>query len=45
MKKSEIDKLNLRELKIALASGLRGSLYKHALARYLKMVRTEKGRG
>jgi len=37
MNKKQIDKMSFDELRFALAMGLKGDLYKHALKRYLKL--------
>jgi len=37
MNKKQIDKMGFDELRFALAMGLKGDLYKHALKRYLKL--------
>ena len=37
MNKKQIDKMSFDELRFALAMGLKGELYKHALKRYLKL--------
>jgi len=37
MNKNQIDKMSFDELRFALAMGLKGDLYKHALKRYLKL--------
>jgi len=37
MNKKQIDKISFDELRFALAMGLKGDLYKHALKRYLKL--------
>jgi len=37
MNRKQIDKMSFDELRFALAMGLKGDLYKHALKRYLKL--------